>query len=181
MAPPAALLCGNPAAAGVCTASGRRTAMPGAAPVRAGPRRGSLAAAHAFTSPLAAAKVQPMPDPFPGLQPGDDLALEYGEPGPNPPKRRRAGVVLHPTSLPGKYGMGEIGGEALRFVDWLAEAGMQLWQVGGVPSPGVGGVAPLRASPAQAGQKPGAAAHVITGECLPESRGQQHLRAAAQS
>lgn len=105
--------------------------MPAAAPVRAPARRGSLAAAHSFTSPLAAASVQPMPDPFPGLQPGDDLPEDYGNPGPNPPKSRRAGVVLHPTSLPGKYGMGEIGGEALRFVDWLAETGMQLWQVGG--------------------------------------------------
>jgi hypothetical protein len=38
-------------------------------------------------------------------------------------------VILHPTSLPGKYGMGEIGGEAYRFVDWLVETGMQLWQV----------------------------------------------------
>ena len=53
----------------------------------------------------------------------------YGHPGPNPPKHRRAGVILHPTSLPGKYGMGEIGAEAFAFVDWLAATGMQLWQV----------------------------------------------------
>lgn len=53
----------------------------------------------------------------------------YGHPGPNPPKHRRAGVILHPTSLPGKYGMGEIGAEAFAFVDWLAASGMQLWQV----------------------------------------------------
>lgn len=77
----------------------------------------------------ACATVQPYPDPFPGLDPGDDLPEDYGYPKPNPPKHRRAGVVLHPTSLPGKYGIGEIGKEAHRFVDWLAGAGMQLWQV----------------------------------------------------
>lgn len=92
-------------------------------------QRGSLAAAHAFTSPLASLPIQPHPDPFPGLQPGDDLAFEYGNPGPNEPQHRRAGVILHPTSLPGKYGMGEIGAEAYRFVDWLADTGMQLWQL----------------------------------------------------
>lgn len=133
------------AASRASTASGTSTLRTAQAPAAAGawgrPRslglhqqeqqqqRGGLLAAHAFTSPLAASKVQPHPDPFPGLQPGDDLADEYGNPGPNPPKNRRAGVVLHPTSLPGRYGMGEIGGEAYRFVDWLADAGMQLWQV----------------------------------------------------
>lgn len=57
------------------------------------------------------------------------MPADYGEPKPNPPKHRRAGVVLHPTSLPGPYGIGEIGAEAKAFVDWLVEAGMQLWQV----------------------------------------------------
>ncbi|KAL4434072.1 hypothetical protein ABPG75_000513 [Micractinium tetrahymenae] len=128
MALPAALRCSGAASAAGCSTSGRRAAAPTPAPVRAAPRRGSLAA-WSFTSPLVAASVQPMPDPFPGLQPGDDLPEEYGNPGPNPPKNRRAGVVLHPTSLPGKYGMGEIGAEAFRFVDWLAETGMQLWQL----------------------------------------------------
>ena len=36
------------------------------------------------------------------------------------------GVLLHPTSLPGAYGIGAIGAEALRFVDWLVTAGMQV-------------------------------------------------------
>ena len=40
-----------------------------------------------------------------------------------------AGVILHPTSLPGPYGIGEIGKEAEKFVDWIASTGMQLWQV----------------------------------------------------
>ena len=37
-----------------------------------------------------------------------------------------AGVILHPTSLPGPYGSGEIGSEAFHFVDWLVSAGMQV-------------------------------------------------------
>lgn len=44
-------------------------------------------------------------------------------------KGRRAGVILHPTSLPGPSGIGELGGEAFKFIDWLQSAGMQCWQV----------------------------------------------------
>lgn len=43
--------------------------------------------------------------------------------------RRAAGVLLHPTSLPGLLGSGDIGGAALRFVDWLASAGQRWWQM----------------------------------------------------
>ena len=42
---------------------------------------------------------------------------------------RGAGVLLHPTSLPGPYGVGDLGPGAHRFVDWLALAGQSLWQV----------------------------------------------------
>lgn len=35
-------------------------------------------------------------------------------------------MLMHPTSLPGSYGIGTIGGEAFRFVDWLVSAGMQV-------------------------------------------------------
>jgi 4-alpha-glucanotransferase len=42
---------------------------------------------------------------------------------------RRAGVLLHPTSLPGPHGVGDLGAEARRFVDWLAAAGQGVWQV----------------------------------------------------
>ncbi len=42
---------------------------------------------------------------------------------------RSSGVLLHPTSLPGNYGIGELGAEAFAFVDWLASAGQSLWQV----------------------------------------------------
>jgi len=41
---------------------------------------------------------------------------------------RSAGILLHPTSLPGPYGIGELGPEALRFVRFLEEAGQRLWQ-----------------------------------------------------
>jgi 4-alpha-glucanotransferase len=43
--------------------------------------------------------------------------------------RRSSGVVLHPTSLPGPHGCGDLGAEARHFVDWLATAGQSLWQV----------------------------------------------------
>ena len=43
--------------------------------------------------------------------------------------RRSSGVLLHPTSLPGPYGIGDLGPEAGRFVDWLADAGQSVWQV----------------------------------------------------
>ena len=42
---------------------------------------------------------------------------------------RSAGFLLHPTSLPGKYGIGDLGDEAYRFVDFLTDAGQKLWQV----------------------------------------------------
>jgi 4-alpha-glucanotransferase len=42
---------------------------------------------------------------------------------------RRAGVVLHPTCLPGPHGLGDAGPEAYRFVDWLAAAGQKVWQM----------------------------------------------------
>ena len=43
-------------------------------------------------------------------------------------KDRKTGVLLHPTSLPGKWGIGDLGEAAFRFVDKLEEAGVRLWQ-----------------------------------------------------
>lgn len=43
--------------------------------------------------------------------------------------RRSSGILLHPTSLPGQFGIGDIGPQAARFVEWLASAGQRLWQV----------------------------------------------------
>jgi len=48
---------------------------------------------------------------------------------PRNPDPRLAGVLLHPTSLPGRYGIGELGGEAIRFLDFLARSRQRLWQV----------------------------------------------------
>jgi 4-alpha-glucanotransferase len=42
--------------------------------------------------------------------------------------KRRAGVLLHPSSLPGTPGNGDLGPQAYRFVDFLAECGVGLWQ-----------------------------------------------------
>lgn len=42
---------------------------------------------------------------------------------------RASGVLVHPTSFPGRFGIGDLGPEAYRFVDWLAGAGQKWWQV----------------------------------------------------
>ena len=42
---------------------------------------------------------------------------------------RTAGILLHPTSLPGRFGVGDFGPEADRFLDWLVEAGQTWWQI----------------------------------------------------
>ncbi len=47
----------------------------------------------------------------------------------DPFERRRAGVLLHPTSLPGGVGSGDLGAEAYRFIDFLVECGVSLWQM----------------------------------------------------
>ena len=43
--------------------------------------------------------------------------------------RRRAGILLHLTSLPGRFGVGDPGPEAERFLAWAQAAGQSLWQV----------------------------------------------------
>lgn len=42
---------------------------------------------------------------------------------------RASGILLHPTSLPGRFGVGDLGAEAHRFVDFLSSNGQSLWQV----------------------------------------------------
>jgi 4-alpha-glucanotransferase len=42
---------------------------------------------------------------------------------------RKSGILLHPTSLPGELGIGDLGKWAYRFVDFLAECGHNLWQI----------------------------------------------------
>ncbi len=42
---------------------------------------------------------------------------------------RSAGLLVHPTSLPGSFGIGDLGPEASRFLDWAASAGQSVWQI----------------------------------------------------
>ena len=42
---------------------------------------------------------------------------------------RAAGILLHPTSLPAPFGIGDLGPQAYRFADFLQAAGMHIWQV----------------------------------------------------
>ncbi len=63
---------------------------------------------------------------------------------------RASGILLHPTSLPGPHGSGDLGPSAYHFIDWLALAGQRLWQV--LPLGGLGpGHSPYMSSSAFAG------------------------------
>ena len=92
---------------------------------------------------------------------------------------RETGILLSLSSLPGGYGAGDMGAEAMAFVDFLSEAGVKVWQLlplgptgyghspyqsdssqagdpmylnlAGPSCPG----APFRAAAAPGGQKPG--------------------------
>jgi 4-alpha-glucanotransferase len=66
---------------------------------------------------------------------------------------RRAGVLLHPTSLPGSSGIGELGPSARDFLQWLASSGHRIWQV-------------LPLQPVDAHGCPYAAASSVAGEPL---------------
>ncbi|MFT3721004.1 4-alpha-glucanotransferase [Pseudorhodoferax sp.] len=49
---------------------------------------------------------------------------------------RASGILLHPTSLPGPHGGGDLGPAAYHFVNWLVAAGQKLWQI--LPLTGIG-------------------------------------------
>lgn len=58
------------------------------------------------------------------------MSLSRPLPSPIPrPLPRASGVLLHPTSLPGPYGIGDLGPAAYRWVDFLASSGTGLWQI----------------------------------------------------
>ena len=40
-----------------------------------------------------------------------------------------AGILAHPTSFPGSYGIGDLGPGAYAFIDFLEKSGLNLWQV----------------------------------------------------
>ncbi len=43
--------------------------------------------------------------------------------------KRSSGILLHPSSLPALYGIGDLGPQSYRFIDWLASTGCKLWQI----------------------------------------------------
>ena len=42
---------------------------------------------------------------------------------------RTSGILMHPTSLPGPFGIGDLGPKAYEFVDFLVSTGQGLWQI----------------------------------------------------
>ncbi|KAI5008098.1 hypothetical protein ZWY2020_009146 [Hordeum vulgare] len=99
-----------------------RLLLPAMPKERGLPARGIAcrAATTATTTPAAVAAV--------GV--GEDLPEGYEQmmPTVDASQRRRAGVLLHPTSLRGPHGIGDLGDQALAFLDWLHGAGCTLWQ-----------------------------------------------------
>jgi 4-alpha-glucanotransferase len=63
---------------------------------------------------------------------------------------RSSGVLLHPTSLPGPHGSGDLGPSAHRFASWLADAGQRIWQMLPIVPP-AGGHSPYQSSSVFAG------------------------------
>ena len=65
---------------------------------------------------------------------------------------RHSGILLHPTSLPGPHGSGDLGVAAFHFVDWLVAGQQTLWQV--LPLGGIGpGNSPYMSPSAFAGNE----------------------------
>ena len=44
-------------------------------------------------------------------------------------RNRSSGILLHPTSLPGPYGIGDMGSAAYRWLDFLYDSNCALWQI----------------------------------------------------
>lgn len=51
---------------------------------------------------------------------------------------KSSGILLHPTSFPSTYGIGELGEEAYAFIDFLVNSGQKLWQILPLNPPGFG-------------------------------------------
>jgi len=43
--------------------------------------------------------------------------------------QRTSGILMHPTSLPGRFGIGSLGDGARKFIDWLSASGQKIWQI----------------------------------------------------
>lgn len=70
-------------------------------------------------------------------------------------RKRSSGILLHVTSLPSKFGIGDLGPEAYRFADFLVEAGQNYWQV-----------LPLNETNPQAGHSPYSSLSAFAGNTL---------------
>jgi hypothetical protein len=57
---------------------------------------------------------------------------------PFPAQYRASAVLLHVTSLPSPYGVGDVGPAALKWIDQLHEAGQAWWQALPLGPPGYG-------------------------------------------
>ena len=63
-------------------------------------------------------------------------------------KRRASGILLHITSLPSRFGIGDLGPEAYRFVDFLSQTKQSYWQILPVtPTDPASGNSPYSRSP----------------------------------
>ncbi|MFM7372546.1 MAG: 4-alpha-glucanotransferase, partial [Sphaerospermopsis kisseleviana] len=45
------------------------------------------------------------------------------------PFPRSSGILLHPTCFPSRFGIGDLGDKAYRFIDFLKDSYQQYWQV----------------------------------------------------
>ena len=78
---------------------------------------------------------------------------------------RACGVLLHPTCLPGPYGIGDIGPAAHRYLEWLSRAGARWWQV--LPlNPAGPGASPYAATSTFAGNPALVSPELLRGEGL---------------
>jgi len=66
-------------------------------------------------------------------------------------QNRKSGILLHPTSFPGPYGIGDLGESAYRFIDFLEASNQELWQILPIGPTGYGD-SPYQAFSSFAGQ-----------------------------
>src|SRR5210317_478189 len=52
--------------------------------------------------------------------------------------KRASGILLHVSSLPGEFGIGDLGPQAYKFIDFLRKAACKYWQILPVGPPGLG-------------------------------------------
>src|SRR5258708_4399641 len=92
----------------------------------------------------------------------------------NPFSERCSGILLHPTSLPGPHGVGDLGPQAHRFVDFLARAGQRYWQM--LPVGPLVGPAPWASGPAELKRREPPALERARQELEPEVRYHEFLQ-----